>query len=179
MGKQGQAELGMWLHPQAPLATHSNWNHSWQVCIYMCDILGPLNIPVSWQWLLRWLLICHFFVATWCSWLPMKTSLRSKDKFVFESVFFCPRTGKQVCLVSILFWVVMLCGLIGRYQCFGETFQPWKRNVSPKCCYPPTSVHAVTSQKANSDILTAMRISTHIFVLCPCQSSGLWCCFDF
>jgi hypothetical protein len=48
----------------------------------------------------------------------------------------------------------MMCGLVGRYQCFIGTYcfhlQPW---------YPLTSPHGMTTQKIIIDIFTAMRTS--------------------
>jgi hypothetical protein len=60
-------------------------------------------------------------------------------------------------MLMLVFWVVTPCGLLGRYQRFRGTYclhlQPMK------CWYLPTSPHGVTTQKTNTDIFTAVRIS--------------------
>jgi hypothetical protein len=59
----------------------------------------------------------------------------------------------MVVKMSTFFWVVMLCGLIGR--CFGETYSGASalkmEYVSLKCWYLPTSPHGVKTQKNNTD----------------------------
>jgi hypothetical protein len=58
------------------------------------------------------------------------------------------------------------CGLIGRYQCFRETyclhFQPrtWRQYVSQKCWYLPMSLHGITTQKNNN---CHENLKSHIF----------------
>jgi hypothetical protein len=53
-------------------------------------------------------------------------------------------------LSVLFFWVLMLCGLVGRYLRFGGTYclHPQRQYVSLKR-YLPTSPHGVTSQKNN------------------------------
>jgi hypothetical protein len=63
--------------------------------------------------------------------------------------------NKHVSMKSMLiFYVVMPCGLVERYQRFGVTYslrcQDW---------YLPANLHGVTIQKTNIDIFTAMRTS--------------------
>jgi hypothetical protein len=72
-----------------------------------------------------------------------------------------------------VFWVVTPCGLVGRYQCFGEKTLPpssapeMKAYVPSKRWYLPTSPHGVITQKTNIDIFTAVSTSNFIFVLYP------------
>jgi hypothetical protein len=71
-------------------------------------------------------------------------------------------------LVMLLFWVVTACELVGRYQRFGGTYCPtqperWRQYVSPKRWYLSTSSQAVTIQKTNIDVFTAVRTSDLIF----------------
>jgi hypothetical protein len=64
---------------------------------------------------------------------------------------------------KMFFWVVM-CWLVGRYQRFGVTYSlhlqgwSWTQYVSPKHRYLPTSPHGVSTQK-NNFFITA--ISCH------------------
>jgi hypothetical protein len=57
------------------------------------------------------------------------------------------------------------CGLIGKHQCFGETYclhlqdWGWRQYVPPKRWYLPTSPHGISTQKNNIDIFTAVRTS--------------------
>jgi hypothetical protein len=58
----------------------------------------------------------------------------------------------------LFLWFVTPCGLLGRYQCFGQTccqFSGLKIEevCSPKRWYLPTSQHGVTNQK-NIDIVS-------------------------
>jgi hypothetical protein len=51
-----------------------------------------------------------------------------------------------VAKISVLtFWVVTLCGLEDRYQCFGGTYCL----VCQIHCYLPPSLHGITTQKIN------------------------------
>jgi hypothetical protein len=54
----------------------------------------------------------------------------------------------------LVFWVVTPCGLVGRFQRFGETYCPHLQGWSPpKRWYLPTSPHGVTTQENNTHIL--------------------------
>jgi hypothetical protein len=68
-------------------------------------------------------------------------------------------------LVDLVFWVVKPCGLVGRYQCFSETYclhlQPWR--------YLPTRPHGITAQKTNIDIFTTVSTSISTSI-----SSEVW-----
>jgi hypothetical protein len=56
-------------------------------------------------------------------------------------------------MTMLVFWVVMLCGLIGNYQCFGGThyLQSSGLKMEAVCfsrmSYPPTNPHSITTQK--------------------------------
>jgi hypothetical protein len=57
----------------------------------------------------------------------------------------------MISLLILVFWVVMLCGLVGRYQCFkGNNFLQTSDNL-------PTSSQGITIQEANTGIFNAMR----------------------
>jgi hypothetical protein len=65
----------------------------------------------------------------------------------------------------LFFWIVTPCGLVDRYQRFGETYclhiWGWRRwqYVYPKCWYVPTSLHGVTTQMNIIDIFTGVKTS--------------------
>jgi hypothetical protein len=71
----------------------------------------------------------------------------------------------------LVFWVVMQCGLVGRYRCFGGTVTSSSRLKveavwSSKRWYLPTSPHCVATQKTNngSDIMFMPNVKFGIFV---------------
>jgi hypothetical protein len=83
MGKQGQAELDMWLNSLASLATQSN-NRSGQGCVYVyththshIHTLTHTHTRARGKFCagLRQLSKHKFFTATWWGWLPVKISL--------------------------------------------------------------------------------------------------------
>jgi hypothetical protein len=49
-------------------------------------------------------------------------------------------------MLMMMFWVVTPYGLVGRSQCFGET---WIQYVPPKHWYLPMSPNDITTQKIN------------------------------
>jgi hypothetical protein len=83
--------------------------------------------------------------------------------------------GKTVCIISLwvlrfsqgwlVYWVVMLCGPVGWYQRFGETYcQPWCWRP-PKHWYPSASPYSVKTQKTNIDmacILTTITVRSQL-----------------
>jgi hypothetical protein len=49
-------------------------------------------------------------------------------------------------MLMLVFWVVTLYGLVGKYQCFGEK---WKQFVPLKHLCLPTGPHSITTHKTN------------------------------
>jgi hypothetical protein len=66
-------------------------------------------------------------------------------------------------MLMLFFWLVMPCGLVGRYQRLGGD-QPWKwgRYFPPNRFHLPPSPHGVTTQKTNIDIMSSVRTSNLI-----------------
>jgi hypothetical protein len=51
----------------------------------------------------------------------------------------------------LIFWVVILCGFVGRYQHLRESPEDGDEYISLKLWYLPTSPHGVTTQQTDTD----------------------------
>jgi hypothetical protein len=71
-------------------------------------------------------------------------------------------------LKVLVFWVETLCGLVGRYQCFGGTYC-----LLLQCC--PTSPHVFTTQKTNTEFFTTVRTSKLLLLCIICVPSVFLC----
>jgi hypothetical protein len=73
--------------------------------------------------------------------------------------------------VTMMFCAATPCRNVGRYRRFGRTYclHLHDLNCFPKHWYIPTSLHGVTAQKNNMDILTAARTSNLRAVLLTVQ----------
>jgi hypothetical protein len=63
----------------------------------------------------------------------------------------------------LVLWVVTLCKLVGKCQCFGGTYC---LHLPLTCQYLPTSLQSVRTKRTNTDIFTTVRTSKLIYVHC-------------
>jgi hypothetical protein len=95
------------------------------------------------------------------------------------------RTWRFITVSVLVFWVVMPCGLVGRYiltllknilpPSSGLKCWRWRQYVSPKRWYLPKSPHTFTTQNTDIDIFAAVepQISYTIRSLLCSQKSAI------
>jgi hypothetical protein len=88
-----------------------------------------------------------------------------------ESVLINFEVLTAVKMSMMVFWIVTPCGLVGSlYSNVSEEHTPWRwrRYVSPKRWYPPTSLHGVTIQDTDIEfsVTVLLRLCTKLWLFC-------------
>jgi hypothetical protein len=83
--------------------------------------------------------------------------------------YFTLISGWLIVMLSMLCWVVTLCGFVGRYQRFGETYYPSSGlKIETVCSTLTVAIYKVNSgvtAEMNIDSFTAVRISNPLLML--------------